>query len=128
MQFGHTILYVKSVPETLKFYNEAFGFETKFLHEANQYGELKTGATTLGFVSLDFSEQNGVGFKKSDADHIQKSEICFVSTDVAKDLARALGHGATLVKDVEKKPWGELVAYVRDNNGFLVEIHTLISF
>lgn len=117
-----------NVPETLKFYNEAFGFETKFLHEASQYGELKTGATTLGFVSYDFAEQNGVEFQKKDADHIQKSEICFVSTDVAKDLAKAVAHGAILVKDVEKKPWGELVAYVRDNNGFLVEIHTLLSF
>lgn len=122
MQFSHTLLYVKSVPDTLKFYNEAFGFETKLLHESNAYGELQTGATTLGFVSFDLAEQNNVGFKKPDADHNQKSEICFFSKDITKDLAHAVKNGATVVHDVQKKPWGELVAFVRDINGFVIEI------
>lgn len=47
MKFGYTIIYVSSVPESLDFYKEAFGFETRFLHESGQYGELDTGETTL---------------------------------------------------------------------------------
>jgi len=51
MKFGYTIVYVESVSETLTFYKEAFGFETRFLHESGQYGELETGETTLAFSS-----------------------------------------------------------------------------
>ena len=34
----------------------------------------------------------------------------------------ALAAGATAVRAPAKKPWGQIVSYVRDNNGFLVEI------
>ena len=47
MKFGYTIVYVSSVKDALAFYQEAFGFETRFLHESGQYGELETGATPL---------------------------------------------------------------------------------
>ena len=58
MKFGYTIVYVSSVTETLAFYKEAFGFETRFLHESNQYGELETGATVLAFASHATGEMN----------------------------------------------------------------------
>lgn len=51
MKLGYTIIYVASVPDTLNFYKTAFGFETRFLHESNQYGELQTGETTLAFAT-----------------------------------------------------------------------------
>ena len=37
---------------------------------------------------------------------------------------RALKAGAASVTPPETKPWGQTVAYVRDNNGFLVELCT----
>jgi len=40
MKFGYTIIYVESVEETLVFYQRAFGFALKFLHESKAYGEL----------------------------------------------------------------------------------------
>ena len=51
MRFGYSIIYVASVPETLAFYDKAFGLQTGFLHESELYGELKTGATTLAFTA-----------------------------------------------------------------------------
>ena len=51
MKFGYTIVYVPSVTQALAFYKEAFGFETRFLHDSGQYGELATGATVLAFAS-----------------------------------------------------------------------------
>jgi len=41
MHFGYSIIYVASVPETLAFYDKAFGLQTGFLHESELYGELK---------------------------------------------------------------------------------------
>lgn len=37
---------------------EAFGFETRFLHDSGQYGELETGATVLAFASHAMGEMN----------------------------------------------------------------------
>ncbi|MGE8356838.1 MAG: VOC family protein, partial [Microvirgula sp.] len=51
MKFGYTIVYVASVAETLTFYQQAFGFDTRFLHESGEYGELETGGTALAFAS-----------------------------------------------------------------------------
>lgn len=60
MKFGYTIVYVSSVEETLAFYKEAFGFETRFLHESGQYGELETGETVLAFASHGNRSLSGV--------------------------------------------------------------------
>lgn len=69
MKFGYTIVYVSSVSEALAFYKEAFGFETRFLHESGQYGELNTGETTLAFASHSLGEMNFSGnYQKTDPD------------------------------------------------------------
>ena len=39
-------------------------------------------------------------------------------------LNNAIAAGATLVEKPKTKPWGQTVAYVRDPDGFLVEICT----
>ncbi len=41
MKFGYTIIYVESVEETLAFYQRAFGFALKFLHESKAYGAIR---------------------------------------------------------------------------------------
>ena len=64
MKFGYTIVYVSSVADTLTFYKDAFGFETRFLHESGQYGELNTGETVLAFASHDMAEMNLDGIIK----------------------------------------------------------------
>jgi hypothetical protein len=68
MKFGYTIVYVPSVADTLTFYKEAFGLETRFLHESGQYGELNTGETVLAFASHAMGEMNLDG-------HYQKSDL-----------------------------------------------------
>jgi lactoylglutathione lyase len=42
-------------------------------------------------------------------------------------FAKALADGAVLVKKPETNPWGQIVGYVRDNNGFFVEIYTSMN-
>jgi uncharacterized glyoxalase superfamily protein PhnB len=51
-------------------------------------------------------------------------EIAFTTSDVQAAFDQAVGAGAKPVSKPEKKPWGQTVAYVRDNNGFLVELCT----
>ena len=55
VSLGYVILYVKDVSASLAFYEKAFGLSRQFLHDDNgkAYGELETGATRLGFASLE---------------------------------------------------------------------------
>jgi len=121
MKLKYTILYVKSVQETLKFYENSFGFKTRFLHEAGDYGELETGATTLAFSSLKL--MSDLGKTPSAADPGAPSfEIAFETDEVKKWLDQSLDAGAQLVQGLKEEPWGQTTSYVSDPNGFLIEI------
>ncbi len=121
MRFGYNLYYVRDVEATVAFYEAAFGLERKFVHE-NDYGELKTGNTTLGFVSLELARSNGIDFVESSPLQSPPVEIGFVTQDVTAAYQFAIDHGAAPVVAPKEKPWGQVVSYVRDLNGFLVEI------
>lgn len=129
IRFAYTILYVRDVPRSVAFYENAFGFERKFISPDNDYAELITGATTLSFASLDLAKSNlPDGFTETDpAKPAPAIEIGFVTDDVQNTVNAALQAGATLVAEPKTKPWGQTVAYIRDPDGFLVEICTAMA-
>jgi selenide,water dikinase len=59
MQLGYTIVYVPDVAASLAFFEQAFGLQRRFLHEAGDYGELDTGATTLAFAAHALGRARG---------------------------------------------------------------------
>lgn len=126
MIYRYTILYVADVTETLAFYGTAFGFETAFLHEAGDYGELKTGETKLAFSSHALMQQIGKSVATTPPEK-PSYELAFETDDVAAALARAVAAGAVLVTGVTEMPWGQTLAYVRTPEGTLVEICTKVG-
>lgn len=121
MKLRYTILYVKDVPSTLSFYERAFSQTRAMLHEGGDYGELATGETKLAFSSLELMQSIG----KSPGNAATQApcfEIAFETKDVRKALDTAIEAGATLVQDVEKMPWGQSTSYIKDPDGFLIEI------
>ena len=123
MKFGYTIVYVSSVTEALTFYQQAFGFETRFLHDSNQYGELETGNTVLAFATHAMGEMNLDGkYQKADSVTPLGIELAFVTHDVASAYAKAVAAGAIAIKPPSAKPWGQVVAYVRAKEGSLIEL------
>ncbi len=126
MRFRYTILYVADVAGTLEFYRQAFGVETRFLHESGDYGELDTGATTLAFSSLELIKSLGKSPKRADP-AAPSFEIAFETDDVEAALKAAEGAGAEVVQAARREAWGQTTAYVRDPNGFLVEICTSVG-
>ena len=124
MKLGYTILYVESVVETISFYERAFGFTRGMVVEANEYGELQSGDTKLAFAANSFVKGlTSVPFEAAAPGKAAPPlELGLVTESVEADFERAIAAGAVLVKRPERKPWGQLVGYVRDNNGFLVEI------
>ena len=124
MKFGYTIVYVTSVPDALAFYEKAFGFQARFLHESGQYGELESGSTTLAFASHALGEMNfGANFVPVSATATPPGiELAFVTEDVSSAYAKAVEAGASPLHAPEQKPWGQVVAYVRSQEGTLVEL------
>ncbi|MGI9599112.1 MAG: VOC family protein [Acidimicrobiales bacterium] len=129
--FGYTIFYVTDVEATLTFYQNAFGFERRFITPENDYGELETGVTTLSFVANELASTNldaAGGFAPLDPDAAPVGvSITLVTDDVAAGLEAAEAAGATRYTDPTVKPWGQTVAYIRDPNGILVEIGTPVG-
>lgn len=124
MKFGYTIVYVSSVTSTLNFYKKAFGFETRFLHESEQYGELSTGETVLAFASHAMGETNLVkGYQKTNSGSLPLGiELAFVTENVLAAYSKAISAGAVSISEPCEKPWGQTVAYVRDTDGVIVEL------
>jgi len=57
MKFGYTIIYTENVVKSIEFFEKAFGFKRRLIHESG-YGELETGNTTLAFASHDLGLSN----------------------------------------------------------------------
>ena len=128
MKLGYVILYVPDVEASVSFYEQAFGLKRRFVADS-AYGELDTGATALGFVSEALSESNGLRFRPSRPGDAQSppAEVAFVVDDPRSAFDRAVRAGAAPVKEATEKPWGQTVAYVRDLNGFIVELCTPVA-
>jgi len=126
LKFKYTILYVDDVVETFSFYEKAFGFNKKMLHDSGEYGELDTGNTTLSFSSLKLMRELGKNPAKPNF-NAPTFEIAFETDDVNAALSKALDAGALLVQDATDMPWGQTIAYITENNGFLVEICTPVA-
>ena len=126
VKFGYTILYVKNVTKSIEFYEKSFGFERKFITPENDYGELETGETTISFASIELANLNlKNGFTESNLS--QKpfaTELGLVTKQVIETVKLAQQNGGTIVEEPKEKPWGQTVAYLRDVDGFLLEICT----
>lgn len=124
MKFGYTILYVDDVEGAIAFYEKAFGLKRRVIDPTGQYGELETGETLLAFVSVELAHENlPSGFRQNRLDELPSGfEIAFICDDVAKAYEVAVANGAKGFCPPEQKPWGQMVAYVRDPYGILVEL------
>ena len=129
MKYGYTIVYVADVAASLAFFEQAFGFARRFLHESGTYGELQTGETTVSFAAHDLGDMNFAGGHVH-ADVSAKPlgvELAFVTDDVAAAHARALHAGAKELAAPVAKPWGQIVSFVRCPDGTLVELCTPVA-
>ncbi len=123
IKFGYTLMYVEDVEVSMNFYEKAFGLKKGFLHESGEYGEMITGETKLGFVRHSTASSHGFNYQKvTRTGNAPGIEIGLVTAEVKATFDRAVKAGALSLSEPHAKPWGQVVAYVKDNNGFLVEI------
>jgi len=126
VKLGYTILYVSNVTKSIEFYEKAFGFERKFITPENDYGELLTGETTISFASKELANSN---LKNGFIESSQKEkpfgiELALVTDNVHEIITEAIKLGGIMVEQPIQKPWGQTVGYIRDIDGFLLEVCT----
>jgi uncharacterized glyoxalase superfamily protein PhnB len=129
IKYTYTILYVQDVTKAIEFYENAFEFQRKFVTPENNYGELLVGETTLSFASTTLAKTNlsNEFIESNIANKPFGIEIGFTTDKVEETVAKAVAAGAKIVEKPSTKPWGQTVAYLRDLDGFLIEICTPIN-
>ncbi|WP_165070515.1 VOC family protein [Marisediminicola senii] len=123
MFFKYSIMYVADVPATVDFYERAFGLRRRFIHESNLYAEMDTGDTILAFSGEAMAEMSDLAIRPNRPTDVAAGfETAFVTEDPRGAYKTAVAAGASAIKPPTEKPWGQVVGYVRDLNGCLVEI------
>lgn len=128
MEFGWLIVYVADVSKTVAFYEAAFGLSKRFITDEKDYAELETGQTRLAFASDTLAITNVSDYRRNRLGVSPAGiEIAFVTEDVPAAYRKAIGAGAISLSEPITKSWGQVVAYVLDQNGVIVEIATPIA-
>jgi lactoylglutathione lyase len=121
-RLGWVIAYVPDVTAAIEFYERAFGLERAFIAEDASFGELGTGQTKLAFASERLAESNFDGGFLRPGERPFNVEVALVFDDPRAAFERAVENGASALAEPTDKPWGQVVAYVRDPFGTLVEL------
>jgi uncharacterized glyoxalase superfamily protein PhnB len=126
IKFSYPILYVKDVIKSISFYEKAFDFKRKFIAPNNEYDELITGDATLSFAAISLAKTNLPGgfIEGSPGEKPFEIEIGFTTKEVEEVYDNAIKAGGIAVEKAKTKPWRKIVAYVKDPDGFLIEICT----
>lgn len=119
------MFWVPDVPATVAFYERAFGVSARWVREEGDYAQMETGATTLQFAVETAAPTSGLEVIPLRPDTPAAGvQLSLAVADVPAIVAQAEAAGARKVADPVTKPWGQVVAYVRDLNGLLVELTT----
>jgi catechol 2,3-dioxygenase-like lactoylglutathione lyase family enzyme len=101
MKFGYTIIYTEDVSQSIEFFENAFGFKRRFIHESG-YGELETGGTALAFASHELGKSNlPNGYVKANGDKPLGVEIALVTDDVAAAYTKALDESPRVLRRLQ---------------------------
>ena len=118
MKLGAVIVYVRDVGAAADFYERAFGLERGAIAGAD-YTELRAGSeTVLSLAAQRFIDEQLPGHGLPP----QGFEVVLVADDVRAAFEQAVREGAEPVLEPVEKPWGQIVSYVRDPDGTIVEI------
>lgn len=121
---GGVILYTPDVEQKVAFYEQAFGFEVASRAPGSVYVQLK-GAVPLAFSAESFVKTMLPEVRVSrPSEAPAAAELMLVFADVKAAYERAVKAGAVSVVAPVAKPWGQVVSYVRDVDGALVELCT----
>jgi uncharacterized glyoxalase superfamily protein PhnB len=124
MKFSHITLLVSDVPEAIAFYERAFGFKQRFIHESGLFAEMEMEGASLHFAASKAVKANlSKGFQENNPSSLPAGiEVCLETDNVAEAFAKAIEAGATAYAEPKVMFWGQTIAYIRDLDGILIQI------
>jgi len=123
-----TLVYVHDVPATSRFYQEALGLTETMATEDGRYVQLATGDVALAFAAAGAIGELGLPMASTTtADSAPPVQFAFETEDVEAAVADFVKAGGTIVNPPTSRPWGQVVAHLRDLNGFIIEIGSIQS-
>ena len=123
-RLGWVIVYVPAVEDAIAFYERAFGLERTFIHPSGTFGQLATGDTALAFAHESLAVGNFPGGVRAGDPSGQPCnvELALVFDDPVAAFAAAVEAGCTALAAPEEQPHGQVVGWVRDPWGTLIEV------
>ena len=123
MKLDGVMIWVQDVPATVAFYEQAFGLTVQMMDDSKQFAMMDTGETTLQFADERAAVSTGVSVRANrPGEQAAASQLAFVADDVRSAYDRAVAAGAVAEVALFEKPWGQTLGYLRDLNGYLVEL------
>ncbi|MBT9555559.1 MAG: VOC family protein [Myxococcales bacterium] len=124
MKLGFVMVYVDDVPATVDRMTRGLGLECAGQLDDGTYAELVTGETTLAIVKADYGRSfftDAATRAHFDAP-ARRFELGFTVVDVVAAYGRAIAAGFEPVGPPEPRGDSDLVAWIRDPQGILIEL------
>lgn len=120
MRHAITIFAVDDVQRSVRFYETVFGARPRV--DAGVYAELDMpdGPAIGLYQRAGFATNTARPVTRPAAGETAGAELYFRVDDVDACVERALAAGAALLLPAAQRPWGEVVAYVADPDGFVL--------
>jgi len=116
----YTVLIVEDLDATLDFYVNVLGLT--LAHRSGPFAQMATGSTRLAFYTREAMAQT-LGFQiLPPANSAPAFEIGFKVDDVDAAYRELVDQGVPPVTGPTDRPWGQRTAYVRDPDGYLIEL------
>ena len=116
----YVIFIVEDLDRTVTFYTQVLGL--RLGHRSGEYAQMDTGATRLGFYTRTAMTQV-VGFPlQKPSPDAPGCELGFKVPDVEAAFATFTARGAIPATPPTTRPWGQRTAYIRDPDGYLIEL------
>jgi len=116
----YVVLIVEQLDRALDFYVEVLGLSLG--HRSGPYAQLNTGTTRLAlYERAAMAETLGLALR-APAQNAPGFELGFKVSDVDAAFSALLKQGAPAVIPPTDRHWGQRTAYVRDPDGYLIEL------
>jgi catechol 2,3-dioxygenase-like lactoylglutathione lyase family enzyme len=121
-----TILGVADVPRSLAFYRDVLGFQLDVLFDEPPYAILSRAGMRLSLAEQGHPAPDHEVVMTAPTDSARAQSMLVLEVADAHAIHEALsGAGAEIVAPLFSPPWGGHRFFVRDPDGFLIEIEEL---
>jgi catechol 2,3-dioxygenase-like lactoylglutathione lyase family enzyme len=121
LQFlDYTVLIVAELDRSLDFYVNLLGLPLN--HRSGGYAQLRTGSTRLSLFTREALERTLRKPLQAPSDDAPGFELAFLVENVDEAFDELVAKGARAEQAPMDRFWGQRTAYLRDPDGYLVEL------